>query len=451
MGLMKRLVFAAIAVSLTTLAGTAGAQAWLKDRAVSRGKGLKTGDVEFHPGIAAELGYDSNYFNRSSSLVTTLGPSYRVVDTVRLRITPQFYVNTASRGEGSTPPKMLFSIGGAFIYSEFLMNTDLLGRNREYGAVGEVMLNVLPGRPVGLNLFDTFTRTAQPSLDIEPTAGLNRIENRVGAEIVYTKPGGMLDWRWGYAFNFTYFETGAATALNNYRHEIYTRGRYRFLPRTSLIYDGSIGFQNYVTPTGGLSNSRPIRTRIGVSGLLTYRFGLLALVGWGSTFYENAGIGVRDADTIIGQVEGRYYFNGAEAGEAATGPVSSISVGFIRDFQNSYIGNFYERNRGYVSSTAVFGQRFFLTVQGGVAQIRYGDVLGRQSGTLLARSFTSTRLDASIFTEYRITDWFGINASFQYLAEITDTRIPLSSTANAGAFSIGFNRIQLFGGIRIVY
>src|SRR6266852_6602288 len=59
-------------------------QTWLRDRRYGEGVGIRTGDLELHPGIAGEFGYDSNYFLRSDKDIA------KPVDTLRLRITPSF-------------------------------------------------------------------------------------------------------------------------------------------------------------------------------------------------------------------------------------------------------------------------------------------------------------------------------------------------------------------------
>ena len=67
---MKKRAFGAVAVVVgtalaLTLSATASAQEWLRDRRVGEGAGYQAGDFEVHPGIAAEIGYDSNYLGRS--------------------------------------------------------------------------------------------------------------------------------------------------------------------------------------------------------------------------------------------------------------------------------------------------------------------------------------------------------------------------------------------------
>lgn len=477
--MMKRFVLALTAASaLLGLSSPASAQVWLRDRNTTQGAGIRTGDFELHPGVAGEIGYDSNYFNRAPNNNTgrvSGAPGYPVVDTVRLRITPSFYITTlgqARRPDGSAAPrpKATLTAGVAFIYSQFLMNAgedtgatpaqrNKLGRDFEYGVVGDFILGIAPGQPWGLNLIDNFQRTAQPGLDPLVESGLNRIENRAAAEVVHTRPGGLLDWRLGYAYGLTHFEDGpfasnvvSAQDFNNSRHEIYTSGRWRFLPRTALVYNGSYWIQRYNTETPGLANSRPLRTRIGLSGLITDRFAVLALVGWGASFYSNSGTGNRDFDSVIGQLEFRYFLSGSapEAGTPATTASSSVALGFTRDFINSYIGNYQARNRGYVSLNTLIGQRFLVSLDGGAAAIQYSDILDRGTGTLLTTAFTTMRADATLFLEYRVKDWLGFNATYQFLGEFTNQRLRANQFGNV-TYSMGFQRHQAFVGVRAFF
>lgn len=448
MGAMKRFALTvSVSIAVTTVVGSANAQLWLRDRN-AEGKGFHTGGVEIHPSFGAEIGYDSNYFNRSGK-----EPGLPVVDTVRLRLTP----SVAFRPEKvAALPSITWSLDAGLIYSEFLTNTDQLNRNREVGAVGDGRVNFLPGRTFGFTVYDTIVRTTQPSTTADPTAGLNRIDNRVGADLIYTRKGGLLSWTLGYNYQITRFESDFATDLDNDTHTVLTRGRFRFLPRTSLVYNGSVSFMHYVNGDErglkGLANANTVRSTVGLDGLLTDRLNLLAQIGWGASFYANDGAGTRDYDSVIGQVEAKYILTSGEQAEAGA-PVSSVAVGFTRNFANSYLGNFYEMDRGYATISALIAERFYLGATAGIASIRYGDVLGRNTGVTLTPSFRNSRIDASLFGEYRVTNWFGINGSLSYINEMSDTNIPLSSAAGAGAgfFNIGYKRYQALIGVRAFY
>src|SRR5437868_4465534 len=109
----SRLAFAVLALGFGYSTAAFGQeQVWLKDRRYAEGVGIRTGDLELHPGIAGEFGYDSNYFLRSDKNGPGLPADPPVVDTLRLRITPSFSLSTISpqrreaEGGGTEPPKV---------------------------------------------------------------------------------------------------------------------------------------------------------------------------------------------------------------------------------------------------------------------------------------------------------------------------------------------------------
>src|SRR5260221_5058589 len=218
-------------------------QTWLKDRRYGEGIGIRAGDLELHLGAAGEFGYDSNYFLRA--------PSENPIDTFRLRLTPSISLATigpqrreAEGGTPAEPPKVAFRAGVAASYSEFIatksQNADTLRSQRNVGVIGNLQLTILPQRPFGADLFSDVLRTVQPSND--PIFTYNRITGRFGGGFTWAPGGGLFDWRLGYEYGITYFEDQQFRNLSNNYHQINTRGRWRFLPRTAFMYDASATF-----------------------------------------------------------------------------------------------------------------------------------------------------------------------------------------------------------------
>lgn len=124
---MRRTIGVASFLALL-LPANAHAQAWLKDRAASEGSGVKTGNLEVHPGIGTEVGYDSNWFLRSSStdrlVLNGEVNGLPVVGLPVLRITPSISLSTLSGdrigGIPGDPPKFKFRVSGAATYREYL-------------------------------------------------------------------------------------------------------------------------------------------------------------------------------------------------------------------------------------------------------------------------------------------------------------------------------------------
>jgi hypothetical protein len=405
-------------------AAVAQEQVWLKDRRYTEGAGIRAGDLELHPGIAAEFGYDSNFFLRSDNDVP--GP----IPALRLRITPSFSLSTLGpqRREGdeaAEPPKVGFRAGVAATYNEFIAteskNQDALSKQRNVGATGSLQLTILPQRPIGGDLFADFLRTVQPSQN--PDNNYNRITARFGGGLVWTPGGGMFDWRLGYEYGLTYFEDAAFRDLSNSYNQVNTRGRWRFLPRTAFLYDGSLTFLRYNNPGPGRLDSDPVRARLGLNGLVTPSFAVLAMVGWGASFYKGAP-NAQQFDSVIGQAEIKWFItpNPSADPAAATLALSSVSLGYTRDFFNSYLGDYYRRDRGYLNLSYFFGGRFLLVGDAGLGSLAYPTVFDANRNFLLA-PFNILVADGSLFGEYRVADSFGINGTFRYTSSISDTAV----------------------------
>jgi hypothetical protein len=430
-------------------------QVWLKDRRYTEGPGYQVGDFELHPGAALEFGYDSNYFRRAENN-DPLG-------SLRLRLTPSLSFSTAGSPQrrtvpSTTPPSFEFKGGVSLTYNEFIpvMGTSperaSISSQRNLGGNLDLSLGILPGRQwSGLitggvaRVLTAGEQGGNTSFGSENT--FNRDVPRAGAEVIWTPGAGLFEWRLGYQFTGTFFES--LSQLSNIQNQIETRGRWRFLPRTSLVYDARFGFIDYTSPDsvtqGGKTGSHPMRALIGVNGLVTSSFSVLAMVGWGASFYTGGNPQTdpnENFDSAIGQLELKWYLtpNPAVVPNETTLTISSISVGFVRDFFDSYIGTYFERDRGYASLSYLYAGRFLLVVDGGAAPIIYPKIpsLGVTS------PFTDIRLDASLFGEYRFKDSFGVNATVRYNENISNTAIVTGGLTD----SLSYREIEAYLGVR---
>lgn len=419
-----RLSVLAAVCALTAIPAVAEAQdqPWLKDRSYTEGIGYRTGDFELHPGLAAEFGYDSNYLHREEP-----------AGSLRLRIIPTFSLSTLGKQRrepgGGPPPDVEFRAGLTGSYNEFFPVTsgqeEPIREQRSLTGKLDLNLNILPSRPWSVNLNGTLSYLPRPSPAgiTDSAAGrtvvsFNEVLARLGGEVIWTPGSGLFDWRLGYQFTATvptYF-----TSLTNFDHQIQTRGRWRFLPRTALMYDARFDFINYPNaPDGGKTGSHPVRAQIGINGLVTSSFALMALAGWGASFYSPAP--QEDFNSVIGQVELKWFITPNPSTDPAGAglALSTLSVGFIRDFHDSDIGTYFERDRGYATLSYFFGGRFLVLVDGGVGPIVYPRIpeLGVQN------PFTDIRVDASVFGEYRIKSAYGINATLRYGQNVSNTSV----------------------------
>ncbi|HEX2673194.1 MAG TPA: hypothetical protein VHM25_20075, partial [Polyangiaceae bacterium] len=181
-------------------------QPWLADRKYGEGIGVRVGNLELHPGIAGEVGYDSNYFLRAKSETPPLS-------AYRLRVTPSITVSTlsAQRGGGApVRPSVIFR-GGAYVSYNELIATDskyssAFSDQRHLDIGSDILLNFFPQGRVGADTYLNFIRQGQPSNDPNTENAFDRDSLRAGAGVTWRPGGGLFDWRLGYEFLYNYFE-----------------------------------------------------------------------------------------------------------------------------------------------------------------------------------------------------------------------------------------------------
>jgi hypothetical protein len=450
---------------------TAGAQGngpeWLKDRRYTEGIGIRTGDLELHPGIAGEVGYDSNVFLRSTQSGVDNGPpAAPVVPAAVVRITPSLYLSTlgAQRREGdATPAAVAFRAGVNATYRAlFGLGSDASQPSNDpsqedtVSGAADARLDILPGRSAGMGIFGSFTRTILPNTgDADPNVSFTQDAVRVGGELVTQPGGGTLDWRLGYQFDDTVFESSAGVPYDNYVQTVYMRGRWRFRPRTALIYDGSIGFISYVHfqeafNDAGLVGATPVRTRIGLNGLVTDRFSLLLMAGWGASFINTGPLPHQQQyDSIIGQAELKWYLT---ANPESSSPsdvslsLSSIAIGYTRDFQTSYLGNYYGVDRGYLKFDYFFAGAAYISLSGGVGAIEYPNIWSPDGTMERAVAFTDTRVDGTLLGEYRFSNTFALNATLRYTQNFSNQI--LSDIGSVGSYGMAWQHYEAYLGVR---
>jgi hypothetical protein len=441
-----RIPSTALALALFFVVNSASAQSqsagdqstWLRDRRYTEGPGYRVGDLELHPGIAGEVGYDSNYLLRA--------PNEFPGSSIHLQVTPTFSIATlgAQRHEaGGPPPEFTFRGATHATYHEFVPLTggqttkDTLQQARSVSGNLDLSLGILPNRTWSGSIYGSVARIVLPS-ESGIGGNFNRIAPSAGGELVFQPGGGLFDWRLGYTFSGSFFE--AQTQLTNVVNEVSTHGRWLFLPRTSVVFDGRQGLVTY-TGSSTKTGSRPLRARLGISGLVTPSVGVTAMAGWGTSFYDGAAD--QNFDSAIGQLELKYYLtpNPGTDPAAATLALSSVAVGATRDFVDSYIGTYYERDRGYLNVSYFFNGRFLVAADGGAAAVRYPTIVA----PVKHAAFTDVRVDASLFSEYRLQDSVGLNFTLKYDQNISSTKLTSSSGVED---NLAFSRVQAIVGAR---
>ena len=478
----RSLAALAVAVPLMARPKVASAQAWLKDRRFSEGEGIRVGDAELHPGIGGEIGYDSNWFLRTHKedpRFVNGAPQNAPVAGGIIRVTPSLTLNLpgtrAEESGAATAPGALKLTAGVAATVREVLGPKELSDQRNVSGNAFVRLDVNSGKPIGFGVFANYTRLIQPSVLADPNLSFNRSDIGAGAEVIVVPGGGTLDLRAGYQFFGALFEESNGAPYTNYTHEVSVRNRWRFRPRTALFSETSLRFTTYPNAERALNylnDSTPLRTRFGVTGLLSDRFGVLLAAGYGATFFKNPQqVATPQYDSINAQAEGTIYLSqggGTDEPGKATLLLSTLSFGYVRDFQNSLLSNYYTSNKGYAKVVYAFGNKVvfqldgyfealsypqpFYTVPGGAPRAVNG-ADGNPTG-----DFTNFRVGGVLFGEYRFTSAFAANVTFDYSQMISDVSldaggVPLAGgPANTGnLFDLNWRRVQALAGVRYFF
>lgn len=438
-------LIAALGVALSPL--KASAQAWVDNPAFSEGIGVRVGNLEFHPSVGGEFGYDSNFYQASKS--------EGVVDALKLRGTLSFTLSTLrqERRQTATPPKYIFTSSASGSYFELfpLDSASEDAKKRRNVTIGaDATLNAFPTGRFGFDLLAAYMRLIQGEGRTDDLAGsgffhsgFNRDTVRGGGGVSWRPGGGLFEWRLGYAIGANLFENGQYRSLDNVQHEIQTRGRWRFLPRSALLFDSTYAMVRYTHANTQQTSGDIVRTRLGFHGLVTYHLALLGMLGWASSFYEstNTSIRARQFDSVIANAEARWFIQPRPNldDQSITSGLSSVAVGYQRSFANSYLGSFYQKDRGYIQFDTFLVGAIAAGLEFGLARVAFPDAQAPNDPAVTVPAFSQLRLDARAFAEYRVTDTIGVNATFMY-DQVNSDRV-----ANE---DLEFTRWQAYLGLR---
>jgi hypothetical protein len=430
MGVGKSWLVLGVVLVLSGFTDSARAQSWLSDRARAEGAGIRVGDFELHPGVGAEVGYDSNVFLSDVPQ-----------DSAVLRIAPHLFISTlgAERSEGATQQRKLTLRAGVNGSIRHWFATHL---GTGIGASQVADLTWRPGGSFSLNLNETFSRTVEPFTDPgAPSTGVaasrvkfGRDRLGVGARAQLATRSEVLRAGLGYRIEIDHFEASEFADNRTQTHAITADTSWGFLPKTALFWDGTLSFQNFSSGVGVESgavsvrnDSTTVRNRMGINGALTSTLGFTLAAGYGASFFADD----RDSETVIGQAEARW-----DARENL-----QLSLGYDRVLTPAYQGNFLVMNRFRTALRSMFGGTLVVTARAELSLLDYGvdPIQGEREDTYLLGALAG---------EYRIADWLAFTADLTYVQTLTDFVFVSGTGAEAVRDPADFQRFEAMFGVR---
>ena len=427
------------------------------------GEGLKVGTKsKFHGGLTLPVGVDSNVFNEASSETPRTGAF----------IYPTGWVGIGSRdvvqGVLQTPPERTsrladYNIGLIGGFRQFLSGDEILREVPKFSFGTALRLSLLPGRRFEIRIDDDVFRGAAPgNYESRGTAfNFNRIQHDGKLDFIARPGGGRLSLSLGYRNRYMRFGDGELAKNNNMRHGLAHETKWRFLPKSALVFNYTFDWTFYTdccvsVGLGRNEDSFAHRLSGGYRGQIGKKVALDAIVGWGFGYYRDDPNGP-NFNSFIGNA-GLSYFPTLR---------TTLSLGVGRSFNDSLFGNYYVDNGANFSAKHQFRWRMNLQSGVGVIARTYsglpveGDEIqtiagyeGRGAGTYQSRHtlFTlQTKLDQPLG---RI---FSVGLNYTLLVDSTVFRVtynldqPLPDGSTQVTDELGYLKhvAWIYGAIRI--
>ncbi|MEM6295306.1 MAG: outer membrane beta-barrel protein [Myxococcota bacterium] len=421
---------------------------------VSDGEGVKVGKKsKFHGGIALPVGVDSNVFNEARS-ETPRSAAY---------LYPTAWLGVGSRdvvgGVLQTPPSRTsrladYNIGLIAGFRQFLAADERIRSQPRLSVGTGLRFSILPGRRFEIRIADDFFRGANPgNYESEGTVfNFNRIEHDGKLDLIARPGGGRLSLSLGYHNLYLRFGNEANNKANRMRHGLAHETKWRFLPKSALVFNYTFDWTFYTdccvsVGFGRNEDSFSHRLQGGFRGQVAKKLSVDALVGWGFGFYRDDPNGP-NFSSFLGNF-GLSYFPTLR---------TTLAINASRSFQDSLFGNYYVDNGVNVTANHQFRWRMNLNAGLGVIGRTYSglSVPGEETGDITGyegRGADTFQARDTLFTLQAKVDQplgriFSVGLSYTMLVDSTQFRV---FYANGSEDELGYlkHMAWLVGAIRI--
>jgi hypothetical protein len=446
----RQLLIALVAIAFVAIPGPA-VQAQEADATAERKvDGLGSGKVRFHPALTLSGGYDTNVFYED----TNETPDGAAVIGVR----PEIGITTHK------PTNVDFRLKGGVYFQYFVSDDPLITEQSGLEANAAAGITFNPNGAVAFKLSDTFVRTNETPSG-SSLLSFNRIYNNAGATLIIQPGGKILTGELGGRAAIT--RNQQLVELDKNEFGVRAQLKWKFLPKTALIADASWDFifyevkermipgleegeePQFLSPfQGAFENidSRPLRAKAGLKGLLFNRISVTLLGGYGQGFYA----GGDDFKGFIANAELAYEI----------GPTSRFQLGYIRDFRDNTFSNYAKDHNIYSRYNHQFGGRFDLKLEGAFIYREFSPIPAvflpdvTVDGVRGAQAFSTTeRVDPLVTGDvdgtFYITEIFTVGLNYN-LAVNTSDFVQITGQGATGSATAQFvkHRVFLTTGVR---
>lgn len=380
--------------------------------------GLKLGEgAILHAGVFGDIGYDSNVFYGSSGSDKS-APVYH--------ITPRLELTNAER-DGTQPGGTYYDLVGSVDIRRYINdNSNVTEQNAVNPTVGGTV-EFSSGQALSFSLTDTFSRYQQAPY-IESPDPITRNGNMASATLRFAPGGGRINVMLRYTNLIDKYE-GLYDSGSNMGNEGVLDIGWRWLPRTSLYAQISQGIITYFNSGPADRSSKPLRTLLGIRGLLTDKLGVNLAAGYSNAFYSvgNSPSGLGNLGAIA-EVNYRMSL------------LSRAGIGYHHDFVNSpFLGGYYNMDAFYGTYQQVIASRLVTYLYGRFENRRFGDAYKRVDNNVVG----------GVAVDYMIGNFMMLGAS--YYLTLNRTLSGGYDEFGAGPGTLNYTKHVLLGRVGFLY
>jgi len=351
---LKNIIGLGILVSLALPAAAAYSQSGsglLGLPAKKRELGLSAGGFKLLPKVDVSYGYDSNVFYEDDT--STEVPNGSQV----LNITPGIGIQNVNG------KNLELKLKASATISRFLSDNQAVADQSNVGADVGVGVTFFKQSAIALTLKEHFRRALERR-NYESSSNANRNINEIGAGIIFKPGGGALNVAANYTFVCDLFADRDFDWGDVHQHTVMMNGSWKFFPFTALVVDGNWQMRSYQAEGNGkygeLTDSAPLKVRVGLNGFVTKKLSLLLLVGYGNSFHDVRNTGGKATNPnendsfnmVVGETRVSYKLT----------PLTVLQGGYKYDFQDSLFSNYMAVHNIYVDARQRLADRVDMSV-----------------------------------------------------------------------------------------
>lgn len=381
------------------------------------GPGFRIGEgLVIHPGLQADLGYDSNVL--MSSRAGQAGV-LRLLGHVDLATLPPQRLDVGSQ------PALAFRVGAAVEYRQFFSRDARVGSSQQVNAQSDANLSLWAYRPFSLRASNHFLVTNDArNLEVANSQTFApRIYDRIAVLATYRPRNGPLEIGLGESFRIDHYvqsELERSRALSN---DINLYAQLRVLPETLVKLELRSSYVDFYGQSSPIPSSAPIRITAGAQTLLLSWLGASAYLGYGNSLH----FGLSDMPPLLGDLTAVRYSNFVGGLEARLRMFQRmrLNAGWAREFFDSIYATYFRDDRLYIHYEQGIWRSLTVRSQFETYLRQYGPLVRPEVFLYRAyRNGATTRSDVlvsfSAEASFRPLSFLEVGASYSVLDDITD-------------------------------